>query len=141
MRLVQSKQWSKLLFTIITAFVWSAVFSGNVLAARPDKENGRRVNRGGLSLMRTQAARSKIGRSRVAVGIAGLPAGFVNQPVSRSAVDLSAAVAPQITFWHKFDLPAGSVGTVEASADNGLTWTPVYTQTTPFTTWTEVNVD
>ncbi|MCP4417975.1 MAG: hypothetical protein GY805_15240, partial [Chloroflexi bacterium] len=47
----------------------------------------------------------------------------------------------QITFWHKFDLPAGSVGTVEASADNGLTWTPVYTQTTPFTTWTEVNVD
>jgi hypothetical protein len=55
--------------------------------------------------------------------------------------DLGAAVTPQVTFWHKFDLPTGSVGTVEASADSGLTWMPVYTQTTPLTTWTEVNID
>ncbi len=56
-------------------------------------------------------------------------------------LDLRNTLAPTLTFWHKFDLPAGSVSTVDVSADDGLTWTPVYTQTASLTEWTQVTID
>ncbi len=56
-------------------------------------------------------------------------------------LDLRNAATPTLAFWHKFDLPTGSIGTVEASADDGLTWTPVYTQTTSLPNWTQVTLD
>jgi Tol biopolymer transport system component len=56
-------------------------------------------------------------------------------------VDLSGAILPNLAFWHMFDLPAGSLGTLEASIDGGFTWTPLYTQTTSLTNWTATTVD
>ncbi|HLF29245.1 MAG TPA: hypothetical protein VJG32_23220, partial [Anaerolineae bacterium] len=56
-------------------------------------------------------------------------------------VDLTGAAAPALTFWHKFDLPAGSIGMVEVSADSGLSWKPVYTQTESLAEWAPVTID
>ena len=56
-------------------------------------------------------------------------------------VDLTTAIQPALSFWHRFELPAGSLGTVDISLDEGLTWTPIYTQTTSITEWAEVTID
>ncbi len=148
MRFVQSKQRSKHFFAIIITFVWSAVFSGNVLAVGFDGGNSQ-VNGRTLVITETQATRSKTGHSGGEVVADDFHSGQTSwhSVTPESALkligtfDLSAATAPQVTFWHKFDLPSGSIGTVELSADNGLTWTPVYTQTAPLTAWTEASVD
>ncbi|HEY4688901.1 MAG TPA: hypothetical protein VIK33_06295, partial [Anaerolineae bacterium] len=55
--------------------------------------------------------------------------------------DLSGSTTPILTFWHQFDAPAGSTGLVVVSADDELSWTPVYTQTDSVTAWTPVTVD
>ncbi|MFQ6102505.1 MAG: hypothetical protein ACE5OS_14930, partial [Anaerolineae bacterium] len=56
-------------------------------------------------------------------------------------LDLTGAVSPTLTFWHQFALPEGSVGHVEATTDDGLTWQPVLTVTDPISDWTQIGVD
>ncbi|HID64461.1 MAG TPA: hypothetical protein EYP49_17220, partial [Anaerolineae bacterium] len=56
-------------------------------------------------------------------------------------LDLTDATEPVLTFWQRFDLPAGSLGTVEVSTDGGFTWAPVYTQAESLSDWTPITVD
>ena len=55
--------------------------------------------------------------------------------------DLSSPLTPTLRFWHKFDLPTNSLGTVQVSQNGGLSWTPVYTQSQSFATWQQVTID
>jgi hypothetical protein len=56
-------------------------------------------------------------------------------------IDLTDTTNPTLTFWHKFDLPAGSLGTLEVSPDGGLSWVSVYTQTISLPDWTQITID
>jgi len=49
------------------------------------------------------------------------------------SLELSDTVNPILTFWQRFDLPAGSVGEVQLSTDVGLSCQPVLTVTSPIT--------
>jgi hypothetical protein len=46
-----------------------------------------------------------------------------------------------LSFWQRFDLPADSLGQVQVSSDEGLSWQPVLTLTTPITTWSPITVN
>ncbi len=56
-------------------------------------------------------------------------------------LDLTDAVSPTLTFWQRFDLPEGSVGRVQVTTDDALTWLPVLAITEPVSDWTQVELD
>ncbi len=59
-----------------------------------------------------------------------------------TAVNLSAATWPVLTFWDRFDFPINSdLGRVEVSVDSGNSWTGVYAATGTRTGWTRRDVD
>jgi hypothetical protein len=54
---------------------------------------------------------------------------------------LSGTITPTLSFWQRFDLPVDSLGQVQVSSDDGLSWQPVLTLTTPITTWSPITVN
>jgi hypothetical protein len=54
---------------------------------------------------------------------------------------LSDTITPTLSFWQRFDLPTNSLGQVQVSSDEGLSWQPVLTMTTSITTWSPITVN
>jgi hypothetical protein len=53
-----------------------------------------------------------------------------------NSLNLTAAVYPIVTFWHKWDLESGDYGTLEYSTDGGSTWFQLGNWTGHQTSWT-----
>jgi hypothetical protein len=67
----------------------------------------------------------------------------VNISVTSSAeINLSAAVMPVLTFWHRYSLESNAdFGYVDVSTDLGKTWTTIYFVTGYQTQWREEKID
>jgi hypothetical protein len=57
------------------------------------------------------------------------PAGAKSEITMVNSVDLTGAVSPVVTFWHKLAIASGTSGYVDVSADAGSTWTLMTTFT------------
>ncbi|CAG0936462.1 tRNA(Glu)-specific nuclease WapA [Thermoflexales bacterium] len=81
-------------------------------------------------------------------------ASFADSPIGNYAARSSAALelngqlnlagvlAPQLTYFERYDLAAGDAASVEVSINNGQTWTSLFTQTTGTqANWTQRTID
>ena len=61
--------------------------------------------------------------------------------ISSPQINLSAALRPQLTFWHRYDFGATASGTVSITLNGGISYIPLRTFTGSSPTWQKVTLD